>query len=113
MVLFTAVSEDVAAFAMDMGGVVEFKRVALTREQVVKYNLPGAPPKKSSHSTGWRAADDAVQAEALAPNDLAAEIRQAVEAELDLDLMEVAKSGEAADRDRFDEMMRKLRGEEN
>ena len=50
-----------------------------------------------------------VQAEALPPDRLAEEIRQAVEAELDMDALEAAKSSEADNREAFDAMMRQLR----
>ena len=108
--LFEAAAEDVSAFVDDDGGEVEFKRVAVTPAQIAKYDLPGAPAKKSSHSASWNG-EGTVQAEALPPDVLAGEIRQAVETELDMEALEVAKSGEAADRERFDEMMRQLRGE--
>ena len=109
--LFTALSEDIGAFVEADGGEVEFKRIAVTPDQISEYNLPGSPPKVSSHSANWRADDDAVQAEALPPDVLAAEVRSAIEDELDLNLLEVAKSGEAGNREEFDEMMRRLRGE--
>jgi hypothetical protein len=109
LTMFQAALEDVAAFAETEGTEVEFKRVAVTPEEVGRYNLPGAPPKKSSHDSIWRTGDDAVQAEALPPDTLAAEIRQAVEAELDMDAFEAAKSAEATNREEFDEMMRRLR----
>ena len=109
--LFTALSEDIGAFVEADGGEVEFKRIAVTPAQIAEHNLPGSPPKQSSHSANWRADDDAVQAEALPPDVLAAEVRSAIEAEVDLELLEDAKSGEAGNRQEFDEMLRRLRGE--
>lgn len=108
--MFQAALEDVRAF-VDEDGVdeVEFTRVALTREQVGRYDLPGSVAKKSSHASNWRSGEDAVQLEAMPPDVLAGEIRQAVESELDLDLLEEAKSAEEDNRGEFDEMMRRLR----
>jgi hypothetical protein len=78
--LYLAFSEDVAAFAGELGGNVTFTRLAVTPEQIGSYNLPTAPPK----------ADDkrafhglTCQAEALAPNDLADIVRTAIEARID------------------------------
>jgi hypothetical protein len=111
--LFQAALEDVGAFAEADGGEVEFKRIAVTPEQIDRYDLPGSPPKNSTHAAAWRTDADAVQAEAMAPSDLAAEIRQSVIAELDMDALEEAKSGEAGNREEFDQMMRRMRGEES
>lgn len=110
--LFEAPAEDVSAFAEDDGGEAEFKRIAVTPAQIATYDLPSAPAKKSSHSAAWRDGEGTVQAEALPPDVLANEIRQAVETELDIDALELAKSGEDENRERLDEMMRHLRGEE-
>ena len=109
--LFQAALEDVGAFVAADGGEVEFKRIAVTPEQIERYDLPGAPPKVSSHAATWRSDADAVQAEAMAPSDLATEIRHHVTAELDLDALEQAKSGEAGNREEFDRMMSRIRGE--
>jgi hypothetical protein len=35
------------------------------RSQMTQYNLPGSPPKSSSHDAAWRACEDAVQLEAM------------------------------------------------
>ena len=108
--LFQAALEDVGAFVAADGGEVEFKRIAVTPEQIERYDLPGAPPKASSHAATWRSDTDAVQAEAMAPSDLATEIRHHVIAELDMDALEQAKSGEAGNREEFDRMMSRIRG---
>ena len=108
--LFQAALEDVGAFVAADGGEVEFKRIAVTPEQIDSYDLPGAPPKASSHAATWRSDTDAVQAEAMAPSDLAAEIRHHVISELDMDALEQAKSGEAGNREGFDRMMSRIRG---
>lgn len=89
--IFTAMVEDAAAFVeadrdrtlgdyenVSLRGV----RVALTADQVEAYDLPTAPPKKSdSRSNGWL---ETCQVEALAPDDLALIVRQAITTEIDL-----------------------------
>jgi len=109
LTMFQAALEDVAAFADAEGAEVVFKRVAVTPDQVARHNLPGAPPKKSSHDSIWRSGEDAVQAEALPPDVLAAEVQQAVETELDMDALKAAKSSEVGNRELFEDMMRRLR----
>jgi hypothetical protein len=75
--IFDAISEDVYAFLeVDVAhkepqNVAIFERVALTPEQIVRYDLPTDPAKESSHSAGW-GARRACQLEALEPDVLAA-----------------------------------------
>lgn len=108
LTIFEAAAEDVAAFAAEEAGEVEFKRAAVTPEQIGRHNLPTAPPKKADKRKAWTEGDQTVQAEALPPDVLSMEVRHAVESELDMDAFETAKSGEAGNREKFDEMMRKL-----
>lgn len=62
----------------------EYHRVALTEEQVTEYDLPTAPPKPSDSRTArWDA--QTCQAEAMAPNDLADVVRDAVVSHMDMD----------------------------
>ena len=103
--MYKAAMEDVTAFATDMGGAVRFKRIAVTREQVARYDLPGAPPRRSSHDAAWRAGEDAVQAEALPPDVLNEEVKQAIRAELDLGVLERTMADEARMLQRFREGM--------
>ncbi len=110
LALHQAALEDVGAFVGT--DTVRFERAAVTPEQVERYDLPTAPAKKTDKRGIWRAGDGTVQAEALPPDRLAAEVRQAVERELDLDALERAKSTESANRDEFDQIMRQLRREE-
>jgi hypothetical protein len=78
--LFLAFAEDVAAFAAELGGDVRFTRLAVTPEQMARYGLPTAPPKPTDRRafTGVTA-----QAEALAPDVLAAILRDAIEERID------------------------------
>lgn len=86
LALFESAQEDVSAFVDGLEGVPpKFVRVAVTPAQIAAYGLPSAPPKKADKRSVWRDGDETVQAEALPPNVLAAEVRQAVETRLDLD----------------------------
>ena len=109
LALFNAVAEDVDAFATED---VEFLRVAVTPDQIERYDLPSAPPKKTDKRSVWRDGDSTVQAEALPPDVLAAEVRQAVETELDMDAFRATKSTEDGNREAFERMMRQLRDED-
>ena len=60
----------------------------------------------------WVEAHGTVQAEALPPDVLAAEVRQAVEAELDMDAFAEAGETEAANREAIEGILRQLRGDE-
>jgi hypothetical protein len=102
--IFTAMTEDAAAFVEQERVLATQKivpvRVALTGAQVLQYKLPTAPPKPKKDGTGyadgrtpkWLTTPDAkltgggtVQCEALAPNDLAAIVRMALEDVFDLE----------------------------
>jgi hypothetical protein len=78
---YSALAEDVIAFADNAFADVAFERVAITREQAKFYDLPSAPPKDSDK----RSSDDIEtwQAEALDPAVLAQIVRTAIEAQLD------------------------------
>lgn len=85
--IFDALAEDVLEYlAEDAPGLrVHFLRLALTPEQVTRYALPTAPPKKTdSRSKGWTAT---CQLEALPPDLLAELVRSALEEHLDGELV--------------------------
>jgi hypothetical protein len=67
--LFEAAREDVTAFYRDLGGEQppEFLRAAVTPEQIQRFNLPTAPPKKKD-KRGAFTDTITVQAEALPPD---------------------------------------------
>ncbi len=92
--IFTAVSEDVRAFLADAAPPI-FERVAVTPEQIERFELPPAPDS------------GAVQAEAFSPDQLAAEVREAIIARIDHDGL-VAAMGEE-ERQRAD-VLRRLGG---
>jgi hypothetical protein len=78
--LYLALKEDIEAFVNELGGEVEFTRLAVTPEQVKRLRLPTAPPKKSD-KRAFRG--QTCQAEAIAPNELARIVRDAIEARTD------------------------------
>lgn len=88
--IFDVIAEDVEAFVMadrphDLV-TVHFDRVALTADQVQIYNLETAPPKASdSRAKAW--AGGTCQLEALAPDQIAELLNDAMLAYFDADLL--------------------------
>ncbi len=95
--LFSSAAEDVTAWADHYGAQVKFVRVAVTAEQVARYDLPTTPPKP----TDRRSYIDSVtaQAEALDPATLAAELTHAIEGFTDRTVLDELLVREAAERD--------------
>jgi hypothetical protein len=98
--IFEAIAADAAAFVEADRPVLTLairpKRVALTAEQVAKYDLPTAAAKRSdSRSRNW--VGGTCQLEALTPDLLADLVRKAIEAELDPATYERHVALEAAD----------------
>jgi hypothetical protein len=84
--LFQAAAEDVGAMVDELGGGVEFERIAVTVEQVERYQLPTAPAKAHDKRSAW-VGGGTVQAEAMPPDVLIAEVRQAVVSLVDPDVL--------------------------
>lgn len=80
----------------DGPGKVEFVRVAVTEQQIARYAVAETPVKKTDRRGKW--VGGTVQVEALAPGDLAAELRAALEAVLDLEVFDGLRVVEAAER---------------
>jgi len=78
--LFLALAEDVQAFCENLGGEVEFTRLAVTPIQIEEMNLQTAP-KKVGDARAF--AGETCQAEAIAPDDLAEILTDAIEERLD------------------------------
>jgi hypothetical protein len=78
--MFAAYLEDIEAFTRDLGGEATFTRLAVTPEQIREFDLPTAPPKPTDRRAF---AGETCQAEALAPDVLAAILRDAIEARID------------------------------
>lgn len=99
--IFDAVAEDVAAFvAADRPHgycSVAFERVALTADQVRAYELPTAPAKATdSRSKRW--SGETCQLEALAPDQIAAFLDQAIRSHLDKDQLRRDRDREKQER---------------
>lgn len=106
--IFRSSAEDVSAFVasdrLSANITVEFRRVALTAEQVRSFNLPTAPAKASdSRSRTW--AGGTCQLEALSPRQIAdildAEIRDC----LNLERLEADRDHEAEERERMTRLL--------
>jgi hypothetical protein len=78
--MFLAFLEDVEAFTRELGGNATFTRLAVTPEQIERYDLDTAPPKKDDKRAF---SGDTCQAEALAPDVLANILRAAIEQRID------------------------------
>lgn len=99
--IFDVAAEDVAKFvaadAPQAGVSVEFKRVALTAEQVASYQLPTAPAKLSdTRSHGWDGGT--CQIEALPPDEIRAILATAIRELLDWEILERDFEAEARER---------------
>jgi hypothetical protein len=77
--IIDALAEDVTALAqgIDRFADIEFRRIVVTPEQIERYSLPSAPQKATDNRGEYM--DSTVQAEALPPDVLASEIRNAIE----------------------------------
>ncbi|HWK28077.1 MAG TPA: hypothetical protein VNS09_16045 [Solirubrobacter sp.] len=90
--IFEAMVEDVQSFLAEdalLPGVHRLipERVALTPEQIERYEIPMAPVKGSdSRAAGWTGGT--AQAEALKPPQLACEVRDAIERWIDADVLQ-------------------------
>jgi hypothetical protein len=110
--IFDSAAADISQMVADLagvdqvGGLVTFKRIIVTPEQIEKYGLPEAPPKATDRRGNW--IGGTVQAEALAPDDLALELRQAIEAVVNLDVLTETLKTEAAERRR---LLKRLKAE--
>ncbi len=74
-----------------LGFNVDVIEVALTKDDVIEYNLPTNPTKKKDSRQDWYTnkygINYAVELDALPPKILSEKIRGAIEAECDLDLL--------------------------
>jgi hypothetical protein len=112
--IYTAVEEDVTALVRDENPaalVPEFVRVAVTPEQIEEHNLPTRPPKKTD-KRAW-SGTETVQAEALPPDALVAEVRQAVESRIDHVQLEAVKAEAAEQRAEIIAVVESLLGEQS
>jgi hypothetical protein len=96
--IIDSLADDIDAFVEDMDGIpVEWRRVAVSLDQVERFNLPTAPAKDTDRRGDWQGGT--VQAEALPPDALADELRVALEDVLDLDLLEESRQAGSSERE--------------
>lgn len=89
--IIDSLASDVTAFTDQLTSeTVEFRRIVVTPEQIARYALPPAPQKATDRRGEWMA--QTVQAEALPPDILAAEIRSAIESLIDDEALEEARA---------------------
>lgn len=92
--MFDALREDAEAFADCYGNDLRFERIAITPEQIERYDLPTAPPKPSTHQTRKKMTET-VQVEAMSPSQLAEVVEQAITSRMDMgtyrDVLDVEK----------------------
>ncbi len=100
--VFDSVADDVSRLAADLAGVddvgdlITFKRIIVTPEQIARYGLVEAPPKATDRRGSWEGGT--VQAEALAPDELAAELKTAIETVVDRGILDTTIATETAER---------------
>lgn len=84
--MFDSLEDDIHAFLCDLDstGAVQFERVVLTPGQMERYALPTAPPKATDRRSNYQG--DTAQAEALPPDVLAEEVRDAILEHIDEDI---------------------------
>ena len=96
--MFDSLEDDIQTFLRDMHttGSVHFERVVLTPEQVNLYELPTAPPKATDPRSNYQG--KTAQAEALPPDVLADEVRDAILQHIDEDIWEETVEREKEER---------------
>jgi hypothetical protein len=110
--LFEAAREDVTAFYEDLGGddPPRFLRAAVTPEQIERFSLPTAPPKKADRRAVFTDTRT-VQAEALPPDVLQAEIVSVVEAFFDEDVLREQRDRSSLEHERLLREIEEKRGD--
>lgn len=95
LAIIDSLAADVEAFTREMvSGELEFRRIVVTPEQIERFSLPTAPQKATDRR--GEQMDETVQAEALPPDVLAQEIRDACELVYDQDVADqVEERGDA------------------
>lgn len=99
---------------MGLGDLVVDQRCALTLEQVEQFNLPRNPDAiKKGDTRAPKYAEEfgdlAVELDALPPRVLQALVREAIESNLDLSLLEEERRSEAAELDRLERLRLRTR----
>ena len=95
--MFASLDEDIRAFTDDMGGFVEFTRLAVTPEQIAEMRLPTAPVKKTDRRSFN--GGSTVQCEAIEPDTLSDILRDAITERMDLEIYQEVLDAEAEAQD--------------
>jgi hypothetical protein len=78
--------------------IVNFKRVAVTEQQIEWFDLPTRPTKRSdTRAKGWRGGS--VELDAIPPDDLRDLVRASIEQHIDQDQLELLKTVESEERE--------------
>ncbi len=93
--IFDSAAADIGAMLAHPGR-ADFRRVAVTPEQIERYGLETAPAKPADQRGDW--VGGTVQAEALAPDELAMEIKWAIEEHIDADVLAAIVEAETTER---------------
>lgn len=101
--IFDSAAADITAMLDVLGGEAEFHRIVIAEDQIGRYQLPTAPPKPGDRRGGWQA--ETVQAEALAPDELAAEVEAALLSVIDLNVWQDIVTTEETERAELEEWM--------
>jgi hypothetical protein len=103
--IIDSLAQDIEAFTSELrpAGELEFRRIVVTPEQIDRFALPTAPQKVTDRR--GEDMDETVQAEALPPDILAAEIRAACEEVYDQDAADEVAERSEAERERLIQQM--------
>jgi hypothetical protein len=86
---------------------IHFKRLAVTRTQIGRWNLPTRPTKKSD-TRSKNFGEISVELDAIDPNDLRALVQAAIEHHLPPEQYEVLKAAEESERQLISRLVRKV-----
>ncbi len=110
---------DIYRFIQDLcerfGLVIKFERIAITPEQIKKYNIPPMIAKKSdSRYTGFVAeyGKDVVELDALRPDVLQQLIKEAITSRFDWNIYEEVKKEQEAKRKKIKDLIKDLLGDQ-
>jgi hypothetical protein len=88
---------------------IHFTRLAVTERQLIEWNLPTRPTKRSdSRSKRWKG--DSVELDAIEPDLLRQLVRDAIEQHLDQARLEIILTAEASEREGAEIFLRQLNG---
>jgi hypothetical protein len=76
-----------------------FARLAVTPEQIVEYDLPTRPTKKTNHAKGFEG--ESVEVDAMDSNTLRDSVRDAIESHIDAERLRITEIAEESERKIF------------